>query len=171
MSDQPIGTASLIYWVFSVDNFGDMQSTADFAKKAGLWWPTNDVAVSDSYTAFGVFAWQQNLFQDRRVLDIGKLFVGNFVLESPYTASNIETFMSRVISNDMAGRYFDTIGLGAQLLYKGDNWFVGGGFADATAGNEFDFDTFYNGDWTVYGEVGYRPERSLPGILATLSDR
>jgi hypothetical protein len=163
-ANQHIGSASLIYWVFSVNNFGDMQSTADFAEKAGLLWPTNDVVVSDSYTAFGVFAWQQNLLQDRLVLDIGKLFVGNFVLESPYTASNTETFMSRMISNDMAGRYFDTIGLGAQLLYKGDNWFLSGGFADATAGDEFDFDTFYNGDWTVYGEAGYRPERSLPGI-------
>lgn len=108
---QSIGSASLIYWVFSVDNFGDMQSTADFANKAGLLWPTNDVAVSESFTAFGVFAWQQNLMQDRLVLDVGKLFLGNFVLESPYTASNTETFMSRVISNDMAGRYFDTIGL------------------------------------------------------------
>jgi hypothetical protein len=161
---QSIGSASLIYWVFSVDNFGDMQSTADFANKAGLLWPTNDVAVSESFTAFGVFAWQQNLMQDRLVLDVGKLFLGNFVLESPYTASNTETFMSRVISNDMAGRYFDTIGLGSQLLYKGDNWFASGGFADATAEDEFDFDSFSNGDWTVYGEAGYRLERSISGI-------
>jgi hypothetical protein len=149
--------------VFSVDNFGDMQSTTDFAARAGLLWPTNDVAVSESFTAFGVFAWQQELWQDRFTLHAGKLFVGNFVSESPYTASNTETFMSRVISNDMAGRYFDTIGLGAQLQYNGGNWFATGGLADATAGDEFDFDSFYNGDWTVYGEVGYRPARSLPG--------
>jgi hypothetical protein len=69
-----------------------------------------------------------------------------------------------VISNDMAGRYFDTMGLGAQLQYNGDRWFATGGFADATAGDEFDFNTLYNGDWTVYGEAGYRPERSRPGI-------
>jgi hypothetical protein len=30
-ANQAIGSASLIYWVFSVDNFGDMQSTADIA--------------------------------------------------------------------------------------------------------------------------------------------
>jgi hypothetical protein len=94
---------------------------------------------------------------------VGKLFVGNFVAESPYTASNTETFMSRVISNDMAGRYFDTMGLGAQLQYKGDRWFATGGFADATASNEFDFSTFVKGDWTVYGEAGYRISRSQPG--------
>jgi hypothetical protein len=163
-NDQTFGSASLVFWVFSVDNFGDMESTTDFAKKAGLLWPTNDVAVTDSFTAIGVFAWQQQLWQDRFTLHAGKLFVGNFVSESPYTASNTETFMSRVISNDMAGRYFDTIGLGAQLQYNSDNWFATGGFADATAGDEFDFDTFYNGDWTVYGEAGYRANRSRPGI-------
>ena len=155
-SDQTFGSGSLVYWVFSVDNFGDMQSTGDFATKAGLLWPTNDVSVSESFTAFGVFAWQQELWQDRFTLHVGKLFVGNFVAESPYTASNTETFMSRVISNDMAGRYFDTMGLGAQLQYKGDRWFATGGFADATASNEFDFSTFVKGDWTVYGEAGYR---------------
>jgi hypothetical protein len=72
--------------------------------------------------------------------------------------------MSRIISNDMAGRYFDTIGLGVQLQYKGKNWFATGGVADSTAGEEFDFESFYNGDWTVYGEVGYRPARARPGI-------
>ena len=163
-NDQTLGSASLVYWVFSVDNFGDMQSTADFAANAGLLWPTNDVAVSESFTAFGVFAWQQQLWHDRVTIHAGKLFVGNFVSESPYTASNTETFMSRLISNDMAGRYFDTIGLGAQLQYNADKWFVTGGFADATAGDEFDFNTFYNGDWTVYGEVGYRPPRENAGI-------
>lgn len=163
-SDQTFGSGSLVYWVFSVDNFGDMQSTGDFASKAGLLWPTNDVSVSESFTAFGVFAWQQELWQDRFTLHAGKLFVGNFVTESPYTASNTETFMSRVISNDMAGRYFDTMGLGVQLQYKGDRWFATAGFADATASNEFDFSTFVKGDWTVYGEAGYRPGRSQNGI-------
>ncbi|MGI9201222.1 MAG: hypothetical protein ACR2QL_09195, partial [Woeseiaceae bacterium] len=163
-SNQTFGRGSLVYWVFSVDNFGDMQSTGDFASKAGLLWPTNDVSVSESFTAFGVFAWQQELWQDRVTLHAGKLFIGNFVTESPYTASNTETFMSRVISNDMAGRYFDTMGLGAQLQYNGDRWFATGGFADATASNEFDFNTFVKGDWTVYGEAGYRLTRSQEGI-------
>lgn len=163
-NNQTFGSSSLVYWVFSVDNFGDMQSTADFAARAGLLWPTNDVAVSESFTAFGVFAWQQQLWQDRFTLHAGKLFVGNLVAESPYTANNTETFMSRVISNDMVGRYFDTMGLGAQLQYNGDNWFAIGGLADATAGDEFDFDTFYKGDWTVYGEVGYKPARSQRGL-------
>ena len=163
-SNQTLGSGSLVYWVFSVDNFGDMQSTGDFATKAGLLWPTNDVSVSESFTAFGVFAWQQELWQDRFILHAGKLFVGNFVAESPYTASNTETFMSRVISNDMAGRYFDTMGLGVQLQYKGDRWFATAGFADATASNEFDFNTFVKGDWTVYGEAGYRIGRSQPGV-------
>ena len=162
-SDQTFGRGSLVYWIFSVDNFGDMQSTGDFASKAGLLWPTNDVSVSESFTAFGVFAWQQELWRDRFTLHAGKLFVGNFVVESDYTSSNTETFMSRVISNDMAGRYFDTIGLGAQLQYKGDQWFATGGFADATASDEFDFNTFVKGDWTVYGEVGYRPSRPQQG--------
>ena len=163
-NNQTFGSSSLVYWVFSVANFGDMQSTADFARKAGLLWPTNDVAVGDSFTAFGIFAWQQQLWHDRFTLHAGKLFVGNFVSESPYTASNTETFMSRVISNDMAGRYFDTMGLGAQLQYNGERWFATGGLVDATAGDEFDFNTFYNGDWTVYGEAGYRPARLAPGI-------
>ena len=55
-------------------------------------------------------------------------------------------------------------GSGAQLQYNGDQWFATAGFADATAGDEFDFNTLYNGDWTVYGEAGYRPGRSEPGI-------
>jgi hypothetical protein len=163
-NDQTFGSGSLVYWVFSVDNFGDMQSTSDFAQKAGLLWPSNDVAVSESFTAFGVFAWQQQLWQDRVTLHAGKLFVGNFVSESPYTASNTGTFMSRVISNDMAGRYFDTMGLGVQMQYHGDGWFATAGAADATAGDEFDFNTFYNGDWTVYGEAGYQPNRARPGV-------
>ncbi len=163
-NNQTFGSGSLVFWVFSVDNYGDMQSTADFGRKAGLLWPTNDVAISSSFTAFGVFAWQQQLWQDRVTLHAGKLFVGNFVSESPYTASNTGTFMSRVISNDMAGRYFDTMGLGVQLKYNGDGWFATAGAADATAGDEFDFSSFYNGDWTVYGEAGYRPIRSGSGI-------
>jgi len=163
-SNGTFGNGSLVYWVFSVDNFGDMQSTGDFATKAGLLWPTNDVSVSESFTAFGVFAWQQELWQDRFILHAGKMFVGNFVAESPYTASNTQTFMSRVISNDMAGRYFDTMGLGIQLQYKGDRWFATAGFADATASNEFDFNTFVKGDWTVYGEAGYRIGRAQPGV-------
>jgi hypothetical protein len=163
-NNQTFGSASLVYWVFSVDNYGALQSTTDFALQAGLLWPTNDVAVSESFTAFGVFAWQQQLWQDRFTLHAGKLFVGNFVSESPYTASNTETFMSRVISNDMAGRYFDTMGIGAQLRYNGDQWFATAGLTDATAGDEFDFSTFYNGDWTLYGETGYQPARSTPGI-------
>ena len=169
-SNQTFGSGSLVYWVFSVDNFGDMQSTGDFAMKAGLLWPTNDVSVSESFTAFGVFAWQQELWQDRFTLHAGKLFVGNFVAESPYTASNTETFMSRVISNDMAGRYFDTMGLGAQLQYKGDRWFATGGFADATASNEFDFSTFAKGDWTIYGETGLQlsPSRDKVSVVSLL---
>jgi carbohydrate-selective porin OprB len=125
--------------------------------KAGLLWDTNDINVDSSTTQFGVFGIRQFFYNDHLELGVGKVFPGMIHTENPYSANNSETFTSKIISSSAVGGYFEAIGLGANLKYWGKNWFIQGGFSDAKAESEFDFDSLGDGviAWTV--ELGWAP--------------
>jgi len=154
-----IGDTDLVFWVFSVDNMGGLAPTGDLRQRAGLLWDTNDINVEKSLTQFGAFGLRQFLFDDRVEVGAGKMFPGLIHSESPYTANNSETFMAKLVSASAVGRYFEAIGLGANVKYSGRDWFVQAGFSDVTAQEEFDFSSFADGVFSWTGEIGWMPER------------
>ncbi len=157
-----VGDTDLVFWAFSVNNLGDMQSTGQMQQKAGLLWATNDINVDSSVTQFGVLGIRQFFYKDRLELGFGKVFPGMVHTESSYTANNSETFSSKLISASAVGGYFEAIGLGANLMYSGEQWFLQGGFSDAKAEDELDFSSLADGvlAWTL--EAGWAP-RSTDG--------
>jgi len=159
------GDTDFVFWAFRVDNLGGLQPTGQMRAKSGLLWDTNDINVESSVTQFGVFGIRQFFYGDRLELGIGKLFPGMIHTESEYTANNSETFTSKIISASAVGGYFEAIGLGANLRYWGDKWFLQGGFSDAKAESEFDFSSLCDGVFAWTAEAGWRP-RSADGSTA-----
>jgi carbohydrate-selective porin OprB len=151
------GDTDFVFWGFSVNNIGSLQSTGQMRRKSGLLWDTNDINVDSSTTQFGVFGIRQFFYDDHLELGVGKVFPGMIHTESPYTANNSETFASKIISSSAVGGYFEAIGLGANLKYWGNNWFVQGGLSDAKAESEFDFDSLGDGVFAWTAELGWAP--------------
>lgn len=162
---ETVGSTDFVFWAFHVDNLGNLQSTGKLAQKAGLLWDTNDINVDNSVTQFGVFGLRQFFLNDRLDLGIGKLFPGMIHTESAYTANNSETYTTKIISASAVGGYFEAIGLGANLKYWGNSWFVQGGFSDAKAESEFDFSSLADGVLAWTAEAGWAP-RQLGGDTA-----
>ena len=160
-----VGDTDFVFWGFHVDNFGGLQSTGQMRVKAGLLWDTNDINVDSPVTQFGVFGIRQFWFDDSLELGAGKVFPGMVHTESAYTANNSETFTSKIISASAVGGYFEAIGLGANLKYWGDKWFLQGGFTDAKAESEFDFSSLSDGVFSWTAEAGWMP-RSAGGSTA-----
>jgi carbohydrate-selective porin OprB len=170
-----VGDTDLVFWAFSVNNLGNFQSTGQMQQKAGLLWATNDIDVDSSVTQFGVLGVRQFFYSDRLELGVGKMFPGMIHTESNYTANNSETFMSKIVAASAVGSYFEAIGLGANLEYEAENWFVQGGFSDAKAESEIDFESLFDGVWSWTAEAGWAP-RDLDGsssvsVLAFRTDR
>ncbi len=151
------GDTDFVFWAFSVNNLGNLQSTGQMRKQAGLLWDTNDINVDSSTTQFGVFGIRQFFYNDHLELGVGKVFPGMIHTESHYTANNSETFTSKIISSSAVGGYFEAIGLGANLKYRGKKWFIQGGFSDAKAETEFDFDSLGDGVFAWTAELGWAP--------------
>jgi len=152
-----VGDTDFVFWAFHVDNLGGLQSTGEMRQKAGLLWDTNDINVDSPVTQFGVFGLRQFFFGNRMELGVGKLFPGMIHTESNYTANNSETFTSKIISASAVGGYFEAIGLGANIKYWADQWFVQGGFTDAKAESEFDFSSLADGVLAWTAEAGWAP--------------
>jgi carbohydrate-selective porin OprB len=163
-----VGDTDLVFWAFSVNNLGGLQSTGQLQQKAGLLWATNDINVDSSVTQFGVLGIKQFFYNDRLELGFGKMFPGMIHTESSYTANNSETFSSKLISASAVGGYFEAIGLGANLTYSGEQWFLQGGFSDAKAEDELDFSSFSDGvfAWTV--EAGWAPRSTEGGTRVSV---
>jgi carbohydrate-selective porin OprB len=162
------GDTDLVFWLFSVDNMGGFGSTSELSRKSGLLWDTNDIAVSSSVTQFGAIGLRQFLFDDRFELGMGKLFPGLIHNESPYTANNSETFMTKLVSASAVSRYFEAIGLGANVKYSGPGWFAQAGFTDVKGVEEFDFSSFADGVFSWTGEIGWAPERTEGTTVVSL---
>lgn len=83
--------------------------------------------------------------------------------------------MSKVVAASAVGSYFEAIGLGANLRYKLGDWFVQGGFSDAKAESEIDFESLFDGVWSWTAEVGWMPknldQNTSVSLLAFSTDR
>jgi carbohydrate-selective porin OprB len=167
-SSNRVGDTDLVFWAFSVNNLGDMQSTGQMQQNAGLLWATNDINVDSSVTQFGVLGIRQFFYNDHLELGIGKVFPGMIHTESSYTANNSETFSSKLISASAVGGYFEAIGLGANLMYSGEQWFLQGGFSDAKAEDELDFSSLADGVLTWTLEAGWAPRSTAGGTRVSV---
>lgn len=155
-----IGRGRIVFWALALDNLGNLQPASVMAEKAGLLWPTNDVVVPGSTTSVPLLAWTQRFAHDRLEVWAGKLWPQLFFVRQKLAGDNPVGFMSRLISNDMAARYYDLSGLGVFAEYSGKGWFVKGAFVDAQAEAELDVSSFAEGHWAWVAEGGWRSERA-----------
>ena len=154
------GDGRIVLWALALDNLGSLQPASEMAAKAGLLWPTNDVVGPGSTASLPLLAWAQRCADDRLQVWAGKLWPQLFFMKQDLAGDNPVGFMSRIISNDMAARYYDLAGLGVFGEYSGKGWFVKGAFVDAQAGAELDVSSFVKGRWAWVAEGGWRAERS-----------
>ncbi len=169
------GDGRIVFWARVRDNLGDLQPASEMADTAGLLWPTSDVVVTGSTAAVPLLAWAQRLADDRLHFWAGKIWPQLFFVQQKLAGDNPAGFMSRLISNDMAARYYDLDGLGALVEYSGKNVFVKGSFVDAQAHTEFDVSSFVEGRWAWVIEGGWRSQRaggtiSLSVLYSTIAD-
>jgi hypothetical protein len=169
------GDGRIVFWARARDNLGDLQPTAEMAARAGLLWPTNDVVVTDSTASVPLLAWAQRFADDRLRVWAGKIWPQLYFVRQNLAGDNPAGFMSRLISNDMAARYYDLTGLGAFAEYSGRRWFVKGSFIDAQAHTEFDVSSFVEGRWAWVAEGGWQSRRSdgttsLSVMVSTVDD-
>jgi carbohydrate-selective porin OprB len=169
-----VGDGRIVFWARARDNLGNLQPASEVAEKAGLLWPTNDVVVPDSTTSLPLLAWAQGFADDRLDVWAGKLWPQLFFVEQKLAGDNPVGFMSRLISNDMAARYYDLHGLGIFAEYSGKGWFVKGAFIDAQAEAEFDVSSFAEGHWAWVAEGGWQSERagatSFSALISIIDD-
>jgi len=169
------GDGRIVFWARVRDNLGNLQPASEMATEAGLLWPTNDIVVTGSTASAPLLAWAQRLADDRFRFWAGKIWPQLFFVQQKLAGDNPSGFMSRLISNDIAARYYDLDGLGALAEYTGQKWFVKASFVDAQAHTEFDVSSFVEGRWAWVAEGGWRSRRSrgstsLSVLVSTVSD-
>lgn len=170
-----LGAGRIVFWAFALDNLGNLQPASEMAAAAGLLWPTNDVVVEGSTTSVPLLAWAQRCADDRLEVWAGKLWPQLFFVKQKLAGDNTVGFMSRLISNDMAARYYDLTGIGALAEYSGKGWFVKGAFVDAQAEAELDVSSFAEGHWAWVAEGGWLSGRagdamSFSALVAVVDD-
>jgi hypothetical protein len=169
------GDGRVAFWGKFADNISSLQPASEMAANAGLLWPTNDVVVTGSTVSLPLLAWAQDCADDRLRLWAGKLWPQLFFVKQDLAGDNPVGFMSRLISNDMAARYYDLTGLGVFAQYSRPRWFTKGAFVDAQAETELDLSSFFKGRWAWVVEGGWRPKRaagetSISALFSTISD-
>ena len=161
LSDRPaesaIGNTDLIFWINSADKLGGLDSTTTLSRKAGLLWDTNDIAVERSDTNYLVLGLDQWLWQDRLSVGFGKFFPGQTFLTSPYTADNSNTFTSKMIAGNPVVSWWESLGIGMNAAYWGENWFIQAGFIDSKAEQDLDFSSFTDGKYAYLLESTWSP--------------
>jgi hypothetical protein len=155
-----LGAGRVLFYARALDNLGSLQAASEMAAKAGLLWPTNGGGVPEFTGSFPLLAWSQRLAGDRLQIWAGKLWPQLVFVKQRLTGDNPSGFMSQMISNDMAARYYDLPGLGVFAEYSGPHWFVRGSFSDAQAEREFDTSSFAEGRWAWVAEGGWRSQRT-----------
>ena len=170
-----IGNGRLVFWALALDNLGNLQPASVMAAKTGLLWPTNDVVVSRTTASLPLLAWAQRCADDRLEVWAGKLWPQLFFVKQKLAGDNPVGFMSRLISNDMAARYYDLTGLGVFAEYSGKGWFVKGAVVDAQAEAELDVSSFAGGHWAWVAEGGWRSGRaggamSFSALVSVIDD-
>lgn len=128
---------------------------ARLGPEVGSAWNTSDGFNSQS-PALTQFYWEQHLFDDAFVANVGKIKADNYYSTNRASNDNL-LFLNRAFSSNPAMKY-PGAGLGLNLKFQTDLWYVTGGFQDAqgkktTSG----FDTFGDGDYFYAGEFGLTP--------------
>ncbi|SLN23776.1 Carbohydrate-selective porin, OprB family [Pseudoruegeria aquimaris] len=153
-----LGATRLGWWWLRNETVSGLSTNA-LASRAGLLWDFNDGDAPEPGNFLGVFALQQSFADDKGLLQIGKLYPGNDFAESEYWGDDRGTFMSTMMSGDVAGRWFSTIGLGANAAWFGDGWHLRAGVVDAQAEDPyFDFDSLKKGRFLWQAELGLTPD-------------
>jgi hypothetical protein len=171
---RPIGNGRVVLWARARANLGSLQPASEMAAAAGLLWPTNDVVVTNSTVSVPLLSWAQFFAGDRLRVWTGKIWPQLFFVQQKLAGENPKGFMSRLISNDMAARYYDLAGLGVFAEYSGRKFFAKGSFIDAQAETEIDISSFAEGRWAWVAEAGLRSRRShgttsLSALVSTVS--
>jgi len=155
-----LGDTTLVIWLNSADKIEGMNSGPELAGDAGLLWNTNGNPSDSASTTLLVLGFDQWLFNDKMSVGVGKYFPGQFFLLSPYTADNSNTFQSSLIADNPVAGFWESIGIGFNAAYYGDNFTVQGGFVDAQADNDgLDFSSFGAGNYSYILEYAYTPQR------------
>ncbi len=170
-----VGAGRVVFWARLQDNLGHLQPASEMAAKAGLLWPTNDVVVTGSKASAPLLAWAQNLADDRFRVWAGQIWPQLLFVKQEFSGDNPAGFMSRLISNDMAARYYDLNGLGVFAEVSGRRWYAQGSFLDAQAESELDVSSFLDGHWAWVAEGGWRPDRdggetSVSALVSRVDD-
>lgn len=155
-----LGDTTLVIWVNSADKIEGMNSGPELAGDAGLLWNTNGNPSDSASTTLLVLGIDQWLFDDKVSVGAGKYFPGQFFLLSPYTADNSNTFQSSLIADNPVTSFWESIGLGVNAAYYGENFTVQGGIVDAQADDDgLDFSSFGAGNYSYILEYAYQPQR------------
>lgn len=155
-STNAIGNTRLAWWILRNETLGN-NATGEFSDEAGLLWNTNDGDAPTPSNFLGLLVIEQFFIDDKLKVSAGKVYPGNDLAVSEYAGDDRATFMSEVIASDIAGRYFNAIGLGGLATYKQDNWFMTGLVSDATAEEEFiDLSSVKDGSFLYAFELGFQ---------------
>jgi len=156
--DSSLGNTDLVFWLNSSSTLGNLQSASQMAAEAGLLWDTNDIGADSSNTSFLVLGIDQWFLDERVSVGFGKMFPGQMVLSSPYTADNSNTFTSKMISGNPVVSWWEALGIGANVGYFGKHWFLQASFIDSKAESDLDFSSFFDGKFTYLVEATWQPE-------------
>ena len=163
------GDTRLAWWVIRNETIGNTP-TGEFSDDAGLLWNTNDGDAPDPSNFLGVLVIEQYFIDEALKVSAGKVYPGNDLAVSDYTGDDRGTFMSEVIASDIAGRYFNAIGLGSVVTYRQNNWFVTGVVSDATAEDDFiDVSSFKDGHFLYAVELGFSPDNEAGNSVVTVT--
>jgi carbohydrate-selective porin OprB len=171
-----VGDTTMVIWINSVGLFGGLQSAGAMRDKSGLLWDTNDIGTDTSATSILVLGVEQQLLDDQLTLGFGKLFPGQYFLENPYNANNSDTFQNKLISGNPVTAMWESIGIGIVGQYRWQNIFTQFGIIDATAQEEIDFSSFFNGGNTWVWEWGWQEtmhggEQKVSAAIDHVDDR
>jgi len=158
--DSSLGNTDLVFWLNSSSTLGDLQSASKMAAEAGLLWDTNDIGTDSSNTSFLVLGIDQWLRDENVSVGLGKMFPGQMVLSSRYTADNSNMFTSKMITGNPVVSWWEALGIGANLGIFGKRWFVQFAFVDSKAEGDLDFSSFFDGKFTYLGEATWQPDNA-----------
>lgn len=164
-----VGKTRLAWWGIRNETLGNTPS-GKFADDMGSLWSTNDGDAPEASNFLGVLLLEQYFINDSLKISAGKIYPGSDLATSDYAGDDRATFMSEVIGSDIAGNYFNAIGLGSLVTYRQNNWFVTGLVSDSTAEDEFiDIESFNDGHFLYSAELGFNPSNELGNSVVTIT--
>ncbi len=151
------GGTWLDFWVLGNATLGGTVSANDFSQRAGLLWDTSDGDAPETSWILAVGALRQELHTGfgEVTLKFGKLYPGSELAASDYYGDDRGTFFSQMLASDVAGRWYDLIGIGASVTVEAGPWYGGALVVDATAQADLlDFKSLRDGAFMAAVELG-----------------